>query len=91
MPYTFNGSYPSEPDDKKGWVYVSNPPPVPEGKELAWLNWEWVIRDPKPENTPGFVWKWNHGEYAWVEYEIPNYVEPEGNVTVTLNTNTEGE
>ena len=68
MPYTFNGSYPSEPEDKRGWVYVSAPPLVPEGKELAWLNWTWVVRDPIPTADTGNVYKWNYDSMAWVQY-----------------------
>jgi len=68
MPYTFNGSYPSEPEDIRGWVYVSNPPPIPEGKELVWLNWQWIVRDPKPEEISGNVWKWNTSFMEWKTY-----------------------
>jgi hypothetical protein len=68
MPYTFNGSYPSEPENTQGWIYVSNPPPVPEGKELVWLNWEWVVRDPQPEPTENGPWSWNHDSKEWTNY-----------------------
>jgi hypothetical protein len=70
MPYTFNGSYPLEPEDTRGWIEVSGPPPVPEGKELVWLNWEWVVRDPKPESTETSIWKWNHETKQWIDYSI---------------------
>ena len=79
MPYYTNrqGVIPNTmPDDSPGWILVSNPPEVPEGKELIWLNWEWVVRDPKPENREGYVWKFNHAEFkantasnGWIEYE----------------------
>ena len=74
MPYTFNGSIPSEPEDTRGWIKVSAAPPCPEGKEVVWLNWNWVVRDPKPENNEGNVWKRNHDQMTWVEYQINNSV-----------------
>ena len=41
--YTKNGSIPKpETDGTEGWLEVPNPPEVPDGKELVWLNWEWV-------------------------------------------------
>ena len=70
MLYSKNGSIPkSETDGTKGWAEVPDAPAVPEGKELAWLNGEWVVRDPKPEDRPGYQWNWNHSEMAWVECE----------------------
>ena len=66
--YTKNGSIPKpETDGTEGWLEVPNPPEVPDGKELVWLNWEWVVRDPKPTDNPGFQWNWNHSEMDWVE------------------------
>ena len=66
--YTKNGSIPKpETDGTEGWLEVPNPPEVPDGKELVWLNWEWVVRDPKPTDNPGMQWNWNHSEMAWVE------------------------
>lgn len=50
-----------------GWLEVSGPPEVPQGHELAWLNWEWVVREPKPTDNPGMQWNWNHSEMDWVE------------------------
>jgi hypothetical protein len=66
--YSKNGSIPKEQTDgTEGWIDVPNPPEVPDGKELVWLNWEWVVRDPKPVDRLGFQWNWNHSEMAWVE------------------------
>lgn len=65
-------------DDSPGWILVPDPPLVPEGKEIVWLNWEWVVRDPKPENREGYVWKFIHAEFksnsesnGWVEFTLP--------------------
>ena len=79
--YSFKGHYPVEQiDNNKGWYEVPAKPEAPEGKQVAWLNGEWVVRDPKPEDRPGFQWNWNHGEMAWVECEyavsLPEGVEP---------------
>jgi hypothetical protein len=53
MYWTKNGSIPSrETDGTEGWQQAPSPPTeIPEGKELVWLNWEWVIRDPKPATS----------------------------------------
>jgi hypothetical protein len=68
--YSFKGHYPVEViDNNKGWYEVPAKPEAPEGKEVAWLNGEWVVRDPKPEDRPGYQWNWNHSEMAWVECE----------------------
>jgi hypothetical protein len=70
MLFSKNGSYPKpETDGTEGWVEVPDAPEVPEGKELAWLNGEWVVRDPKPEDRPGYQWNWAHDGLAWVECE----------------------
>jgi hypothetical protein len=75
--YSKNGSIPKEQTDgTEGWIDVPNPPEVPDGKELVWLNWEWVVRDPKPVDRLGFQWNWNHSEMAWVE-------SPYGDVVVS--------
>jgi hypothetical protein len=79
--YSFKGHYPVEQiDNNKGWYEVPAKPEAPEGKEVRWENAEWVVRDPKPEDRPGFQWNWNHGEMAWVECEYaqtaPELVEP---------------
>lgn len=49
---------------------VPRPPSVPEGKQLVWLNWEWVVRDPKPEDREGYQWNWDHLSLSWVEYPL---------------------
>jgi hypothetical protein len=84
--YSFKGHYPVEViDNNKGWYEVPAKPEAPEGKEVAWLNGEWVVRDPKPEDRPGYQWNWNHSEMAWVECEyvvtlpeseVPPVIEP---------------
>jgi hypothetical protein len=67
MLYTKNGSIPQEtPDDTEGWVEAPDKPDCPEGKEVVWLNWEWIIRDPKPTETTYSKWKWNHDNKEWV-------------------------
>ena len=67
--WTKNGSIPTTlPDSTAGWQHAPEPPSdIPEGKNLVWLNWEWIIRDPKPEDRPGYQWNWNHEQRAWVE------------------------
>ena len=69
MYWTKNGSIPSQTTDgTEGWQQAPAPPTeIPEGKELVWLNWEWIIRDPKPQDRAGFQWNWNHADRAWVE------------------------
>ena len=67
--WTKNGSIPStETDGTEGWQPAPEPPTdVPADKELVWLNWEWIIRDPKPADRAGWQWNWNHADRAWVE------------------------
>lgn len=84
--YSFKGHYPvKQIDNNKGWYEVPAKPEAAEGKEVAWLNGEWVVRDPKPEDRPGFQWNWNHGEMTWVECEyavsLPEGVEPQPVIT----------
>jgi len=86
--YSFKGHYPVEViDNNKGWYEVPAKPEAAEGKEVAWLNGEWVVRDPKPEDRPGFQWNWNHGEMAWVECEYavtaPEVVLPDFSLVIT--------
>lgn len=70
MLFSKNGSIPKpETDGTEGWVEVPDAPEVPEGKELVWLNNEWIIRDPKPVDRPGYQWNWAHDGLAWVECE----------------------
>ena len=88
MLYTKNGSIPqAQTDGTEGWVETADKPECPEGKEVVWLNWEWVVRDPKPQDREGYQWNWNHGEMAWVESEwiqpvvaLPPEVEVESQV-----------
>ncbi len=83
--WTKNGSIPStETDGTEGWQHAPEPPTeVPAGKELVWLNWEWIIRDPRPQDRAGWQWNWNHADKAWVESawaiaeEIPALETPE--------------
>jgi len=67
--WTKNGSIPSaETDGTEGWQPAPSPPTdVPDGKELVWLNWEWIIRDPKPQDRAGYQWNWQHDTRSWVE------------------------
>jgi hypothetical protein len=75
MLYTKNGSIPKpETDGTEGWIEVEMPPEAPEGKEVVWLNWQWVVRDPKPVDREGYRWKWNHDGYQWIEYQMANVV-----------------
>ena len=75
--WTKNGSIPSQTTDgTEGWQPAPEPPTdVPDGKELVWLNWEWLIRDPKPQDRAGWQWNWQHEGKTWVE-------SPWGNVEV---------
>ena len=86
--YSFKGHYPVEQiDNNKGWYEVPAKPQAPEGKEVRWENAEWVVRDPKPEDRPGYQWNWNHDAKDWVkcvylvtDSELP-VVEPSGEVS----------
>jgi hypothetical protein len=74
MPYfSKNGSVPKTTiDNTPGWVLVPNPPTnIPEGKQLVWLNWEWVVREFKPEDREGYQWNWDHDTKSWIEYPLP--------------------
>jgi hypothetical protein len=88
--YTKNGSIPSpQTDGTDGWVLVGDKPACPDGKEVVWLNWEWVVRDPKPEDRPGYQWNWVHGTRSWVESEFPSTIEvPQVAVTQPLEALT---
>ena len=67
--WTKNGSIPStETDGTEGWQPAPEPPTdVPADKELVWLNWEWIVRDPKPADRAGWQWNWQHEGKTWVE------------------------
>jgi len=75
--WTKNGSIPQEQTDgTEGWLEVGMPPECPEGKEVVWLNWQWVVRDPKPVDREGYRWKWNADQAQWIEYALPQTVLP---------------
>ena len=75
MLYTKNGSIPKpETDGTEGWLEVPMPPECPESKEVVWLNWRWLIRDPKPVDREGYRWKWNDDQGQWIEYALPGAV-----------------
>ena len=70
--YTKNGSIPSpQTDGTDGWVLVGDKPACPDGQEVVWLNWEWIVRDPKPADTEGYQWNWVHADQDWVECALP--------------------
>jgi len=74
--YSKNGSIPKpETDGTEGWIEAPMPPEAPEGKEVVWLNWQWVVRDPKPVDREGYRWKWNHDQMQWIEYKLPGVQE----------------
>ena len=73
--WTKNGSIPQpNTDGTEGWLEVPDAPIATEGKEVVWLNWEWVVRDPKPVDREGYRWKWNHDQMQWIEYQMANVV-----------------
>jgi len=75
--FSKNGSIPKPTTDgTNGWVLVPEMPACPDGKEVVWLNWEWIVRDPKPVDTDGFQWNWNHGDRAWVECALAGFSAP---------------
>lgn len=80
MPYfSKNGSIPKTTiDNTPGWVLVPNPPSVPEGKQLVWLNWEWVVRDFRPVDREGYQWNWDHDLKQWIEYPLPETIDITG-------------
>jgi hypothetical protein len=99
MLYSKNGSIPqAETDGTEGWVEVADKPECPEGKEVTWLNWEWVIRDPQPADREGYQWNWNHQLMDWVELPygpvlggevevLPDLVWPDSNVSANMTSN----
>ena len=85
MLYTKNGSIPKpETDGTEGWLEVPDAPEAPEGKEVVWLNWRWLIRDPKPVDREGYRWKWNDDQGQWIEYQLPGAVMAEVPQTVDV-------
>lgn len=72
MLYSKNGSIPKpETDGTEGWVQVPDAPECPEGMEVIWWSYEWVVRSPKPQDRAGYQWNWDHGDKAWVECAYP--------------------
>jgi hypothetical protein len=87
MLYTKNGSIPKpETDGTEGWLEVPMPPEAPEGKEVVWLNWRWLIRDPKPVDREGYRWKWNDDQGQWIEYQLPQVVVIDTEQTVSIDS-----
>jgi hypothetical protein len=91
MYWTKNGSIPShETDGTEGWQPAPSPPTdIPEGKELVWLNWEWIIRDPKPADRAGYQWNWQHDTRSWVEgswgtVDVVEVIQPLTTIDVTF-------
>lgn len=77
--YSFKGHYPVEViDNNKGWYEVPAKPEAPEGKEVAWVNAAWVVRDPKPEDQPTYKWKWIQGEDGWAWAKCAITIESTG-------------
>lgn len=73
--FSKDGSIPKPTTDgTNGWVLVPEKPACPDGKEVVWLNWEWIVRDPKPSDREGYQWNWNHGDRAWVECALAGAV-----------------
>jgi len=86
--WTKNGSIPStETDGTEGWQPAPEPPTdVPTDKELVWLNWEWLIRDPKPADRAGWQWNWQHESRTWVESAWGNVIsEPAQEIPITIS------
>ena len=72
MLYSKNGSIPKpETDGTEGWVQVPDAPDCPEGMEVIWWSYEWVVRPPKPADRAGYQWNWNHSDKTWVEGAYP--------------------
>ena len=84
--WTKNGSIPStETDGTEGWQQAPAPPAeVPADKELVWLNWEWIIRDPKPQDRAGYQWNWQHEGRMWVESAWGNEAQPIEKIPITI-------
>jgi hypothetical protein len=75
--FSKDGSIPKPTTDgTNGWALVPEMPACPDGKEVVWLNWEWIVRDPKPTDREGYQWNWNHADKAWVECALAGAVEP---------------
>ncbi len=72
MLYSKFGSIPKpQTDGTEGWVEVPDAPTdIPEGHELFWDGFEWVIIPPKPESRPGYTWAF-YKTQGWVESPDP--------------------
>jgi len=85
------GSYPKpETDGTEGWIEVPDAPEVPEGKQLAWLNGEWVVRDPKPADRDGYQWNWAHDSLSWIECEYAQTADPDAITPPTIDPPPQG-
>lgn len=90
MLYSKNGSIPKpETDGTEGWIEVPEAPECPAGKEVVWLNWEWVVRDPKPVDREGYRWKWNHDQMQWIEYQMLSVIIETQELVAIESTNIE--
>lgn len=90
MLYSKNGSIPKpETDGTEGWIEVPEAPECPEGKEVVWLNWQWVVRDPKLVDREGYRWKWNHDQMQWIEYQLPSVIIETQELVAIESTNIE--
>jgi hypothetical protein len=79
MLYSKNGSIPKpQTDGTEGWIEVPDAPDCPEGMEVIWWSYEWVVRPPKPADRAGYQWNWNHSDRVWVEGAYP------GTITETI-------
>ena len=89
--WTKNGSIPStETDGTEGWQQAPAPPAeVPADKELVWLNWEWLVRDPKPQDRAGWQWNWQHEGKMWVESAWGNEAQPIEEIPITIPVTTD--
>lgn len=91
--WTKNGSIPyPETDGTEGWQQAPSPPTeIPDGKQLVWLNWEWIIRDPKPEDRLGYQWNWQHDTKSWIEsaWGIIEVEDPNLEIDNNVDTNTD--
>jgi hypothetical protein len=74
--YSFKGHYPVEQiDNNKGWYEVPDKPVAPENKQVSWINGEWIVREPKPEDRQGWQWNWDNEKLNWVEFPYRQTIE----------------
>ena len=99
--YTYNGSIPTEippgvsEEDyvASGWKIAPDKPECPEGKEVVWWSYYWVIRDPKPDDYEGYQWSWNQDNQEWLNHLYIYTGNTENTIwmaeaTATLNVST---